>query len=91
MNYSEPRYTKDLDIWVEPSVKNSLALYEALDSFGAPLANIEPDTFAKPGVLYICGLPPNRFDILTRIKGVTFPVLDVHLFEATPIWAVYQN
>lgn len=72
MHYSEPRYTKDLDIWVEPSVKNSRALYRALDAFGAPLLNIDPDTFQEPGILYICGLPPSRFDILTRIKGVDF-------------------
>lgn len=72
MHYSEPRYTKDLDIFVEPSVKNSRALYRALDAFGAPLSNIDRDTFQEPGILYICGLPPSRFDILTRIKGVDF-------------------
>lgn len=72
MHYSEPRYTKDLDIWVDPSVRNSHALYRALDAFGAPLANIDQDTFKDPGVMYICGLPPSRIDILTRIKGVDF-------------------
>ena len=72
MHYSEPRYTKDLDIWVEPSVRNSKALYRALEKFGAPLTNIDPTTFKEPGVLYICGLPPARFDILTRVKGVDF-------------------
>jgi hypothetical protein len=72
MHYSEPRYTKDLDIWIEPSVRNSRAVYRALDAFGAPLANIERSTFAEPGVLYICGLPPTRFDLLTNVSGVDF-------------------
>ena len=53
MHYSEPRYTKDLDVWVEPTIRNSRALFRALEAFGAPLANIEPETFKEPGVLYI--------------------------------------
>lgn len=72
MHYAEPRYTKDLDIWIEPSLRNSRAVYRALERFGAPLNNIDPITFADPGVLYICGLPPSRFDLLTRISGVDF-------------------
>lgn len=72
MHYSEPRYTKDLDIWIEPTLRNARAVYRALDAFGAPLSNITPTTFAEPGLLYICGLPPNRFDLLTRISGADF-------------------
>lgn len=72
MHYSEPRYTKDLDVWIEPSLRNARAVYKALDAFGAPLANIDPKTFAEPGVLFICGLPPSRFDLLTRIGGLDF-------------------
>ena len=72
MHYTEPRYTKDLDIWIEPTLRNSRAVFRALDAFGAPLHNILPTTFAEPGVLYICGLPPSRFDLLTRIGGVDF-------------------
>lgn len=47
-------------------------MYRALDELGAPLNNITPDTFAEPGILSICGLPPCRFDLLTRIGGVDF-------------------
>jgi len=37
MKYSEPRYTKDLDIWIEASTENSARFFEALQKFGAPL------------------------------------------------------
>lgn len=34
MHYSEPRYTKDLDIWIEASRENSKKMYSALAEFG---------------------------------------------------------
>ena len=37
MKYSEPRYTKDLDVWVHNSRQNALRVIEALKKFGAPL------------------------------------------------------
>ena len=70
--YSEPRYTKDLDLFVEPSATNSRRLRRALDEFGAPVDNLERDDFAIPGLLYVFGLPPSRVDILNRVKGVRF-------------------
>ena len=33
MKYSEPRYTKDLDVWVHNSKRNSLRVVEALKKF----------------------------------------------------------
>ena len=72
MKYAEPRYTKDIDIWVEPSKKNSKKVYKALDDYGAPVDNLSDTDFAKAGTIYIMGIPPVRVDIITRISGVTF-------------------
>ena len=36
MKSTEPRYTKDLDIWIEASPKNSRAVFRALRAFGPP-------------------------------------------------------
>jgi hypothetical protein len=72
MKYTEPRYTKHLNIWVEPTIQNSKRLFKALLAFGAPLEQVAPTDFSEPGVLFIMGLAPSRFDILTRIKGVRF-------------------
>ena len=35
MHYTEPRYTKDLDVWVEASPENGAAVFRALKCFGA--------------------------------------------------------
>ncbi len=70
--YTEPRYTKDLDIWVEPEEKNAQRVYAALKEFGAPLTNIGADDFIKPDVVYQIGVAPVRVDIITGIAGVDF-------------------
>ncbi|MGA7291561.1 MAG: hypothetical protein WBW53_12285 [Terriglobales bacterium] len=36
MKYGEPRYAKDLDVWVFNSAQNSARLVKALKKFGAP-------------------------------------------------------
>ena len=56
--YAEPRYTKDLDLWVEASPQNSRRLVRALSDFGAPTDSLAPLDFATPGVLFIFGIPP---------------------------------
>ena len=42
MKYSEPRYTKDLDVWVHNSKENSLRVVEALKKFFPELYREKP-------------------------------------------------
>ena len=74
MKYGEPRYTKDLDVWIENSAPNSQKLVQALKRFGAPLDQdgITPETFTNKQVVYQIGIAPVRIDILTEITGVKF-------------------
>ena len=74
MKYGEPRYTKDLDLWVRNSAPNSRRLVEALKKFGAPLEHdgITPATFTEKQIVYQIGIAPVRIDILTEITGVEF-------------------
>jgi predicted nucleotidyltransferase len=74
MKYGEPRYTKDLDIWVYNSPQNSLRVVTALKKFGAPLEHdgITSETFTEK-VVYQIGIAPVRIDILSEITGVQFP------------------
>ena len=37
MKYTEPRFTKDLDLWISTDEENSKAVFSALKAFGAPL------------------------------------------------------
>jgi hypothetical protein len=72
MLYSEPRYTMDLDIWIDRTGDNARRVFRALAGFGAPLKGIESSEFTRPEIVYQLGMPPSRIDILTSITGVEF-------------------
>jgi len=74
MKYGEPRYTKDLDVWVNNSPENSARLVAALKKFGAPIEHdgITAETFTGTQVVYQIGIAPVRIDILNAITGVGF-------------------
>ena len=70
--YTEPRYTKDLGIWVNPTRQNAERTYRALARFGAPLQDISVDDFCDKEALYQLGVAPNRIDVMMGIAGVEF-------------------
>ncbi|MHC4539929.1 MAG: DUF6036 family nucleotidyltransferase [Planctomycetota bacterium] len=72
MKYTEPRFTKDLDLWISTDQENSQAVYEALKEFGAPLKGLAPVDFTQEGYFYQMGNPPFRLDVMMSIPGVTF-------------------
>jgi len=72
MKYTEPRFTKDLDLWISTDEENSKAVYAALKEFGAPLKNLAPADFTQEGYFYQMGNPPFRLDVMMSIPGVTF-------------------
>lgn len=74
MKYGEPRYTKDLDVWVHNSPENSRRVLKALKKFGAPVEHdgVTAETFTGQ-VVYQIGIAPIRIDILTEITAVDFP------------------
>ena len=45
MKYSEPRFTKDLDIFIATDQANTEGVYSSLREFGAPLENLKSDDF----------------------------------------------
>ena len=64
-----PRNTLDIDIWINPTKENSLKVYEALAQFGAPLHDINVNTFIDKGIVFQIGVAPRRIDIITEISG----------------------
>ena len=72
MFYAEPRFTKDIDIWVNPSVENAKKVWTALSKFGAPLSGIKVSDFTDPELIYQIGVEPNRIDIMMGTAGVNF-------------------
>ena len=72
IHYTEPRYTKDLDIWVEPTAGNAKATWNALAEFGAPLKGVTSADFENPEIIYQVGIEPSRVDIMPGVPGVRF-------------------
>jgi predicted nucleotidyltransferase len=72
IRYAEPRYTKDIDLWISADEDNAAAVYTALRTFGAPLIGLTEDDFAHEGYFYQMGVAPVRVDILMSIPGLRF-------------------
>jgi predicted nucleotidyltransferase len=67
-----PRYTKDLDVWVDMSTENASRVIKALDQFGFGSLNLKAADFVEPDQIIQLGFPPRRIDILTTLPGVEF-------------------
>jgi len=66
-HYGRPRYTKDLDIWIERSHDNAGRVFRALARFGAPLDTLSDRDFAEPNIAFQVGIEPLQIDLLTDI------------------------
>ena len=71
-HYTEPRATKDLDIFIDTSPENAALVFAALARFGAPLDSITPADFQDPKSNFQIGVAPSRIDILQMIDGIEF-------------------
>ncbi len=70
--YTEPRTTKDLDLFLRPDPSNAVAAYEALAEYGAHLADATVADFANPSTIFQIGVAPFRVDLICDIDGVSF-------------------
>lgn len=57
IHHSQPRYTKDIDIWFEPEPANARKLMRAFLRFGIPMTGVTEDDFATPGTRSISAWP----------------------------------
>ena len=72
IRHTEPRSTKDLDIWIGVDMENAERVYSALVLYGAPVAELTARDFTQPGHFFMMGLPPNRIDIMFDLTGLDF-------------------
>jgi hypothetical protein len=70
--HSQPRATKDLDLFIKADSANADSAYAALADFGAPLSGIDREDLADPRKFLRFGAPPIAIDILSGIDGVDF-------------------
>jgi hypothetical protein len=67
-----PRFTGDLDIWLNPVPQNSKKIMKCIDEFGFSSLGLTENDFTKIGNVIQLGSPPLRIDILNDIDGVVF-------------------
>jgi hypothetical protein len=70
--HAQPRFTKDIDLFIKADPANAQAIYAALAAFGAPLQGVRPEDFAERGSFFRFGHDPYGFDILPDIPGIDF-------------------
>lgn len=66
--HAKPRYTKDMDLWVEGSQENLRRANLALSEFGRP--TLPP--FEEPDGIVQIGLAPDRIDLILNLPGIEF-------------------
>lgn len=84
--HAKPRFTKDIDLWIEPTAENLSAANKALIDFGSPYLM---DAGARESILQL-GLPPNRIDLLQTVEGASFADAWEHR-ETAPYGDVVAN
>jgi hypothetical protein len=70
--HGEPRLTEDLDVFVDPTLRNAQRLRGALVDFGFGAVVPSEAQLAEPDKIFMLGRKPWRIDVLTGIDGVTF-------------------
>ena len=72
--HAQPRFTGDIDIFIEVDKTNAKRLLNAVEKFGFKNSGLTSVDFLKPDQIVQLGYPPLRIDILTSIDGVSFGI-----------------
>ena len=67
-----PRYTADIDFFIERSPQNAERLLQAIHQFGFGDIGLTEQDFLRDEQVVQLGIAPNRIDIMTHISGVAF-------------------
>ncbi len=93
--YTEPRYTKDLDIYIRPTQANARKVWRALERFDAPLTDVTQEDFTDEKLVYQIGVEPNRIDIMMGVTGIDFDSAWKNRVESTygsvPIYIICRE
>ena len=71
-HHGYPRYTADIDLFIETSSENAERILNAIEQFGFGNVGLRKEDFLIENQVIQLGVAPNRIDILTSLTGVTF-------------------
>lgn len=72
--HAKPRFTKDIDVFVELSEENSIRIVDTLSQFGFGKMDLDKNAFLEPNQIIQFGNSPMRIDIITSISGIDFKI-----------------
>jgi predicted nucleotidyltransferase len=72
VHYSRPRYTGDLDIWIDSSMGNAVRVVSVLRDFGFPESETSTAMITEQNQIIRMGFEPMRLELFTRIPGLDF-------------------
>jgi hypothetical protein len=71
--HAYPRYTKEVDVWVNPIPENAQRTLKAVvDFLGGCPSWLSVNDLQPPGMVVQLGFEPGRIDILTQPDGMNF-------------------
>jgi hypothetical protein len=70
--HGQPRYTKDIDVWIDLDEHNAQKAINALADFGFGSLNLKPSDLLEPDTVIQLGYPPRRINLLIALEGATF-------------------
>jgi predicted nucleotidyltransferase len=70
--HGHPRYTRDIDIWIEMTRDNAGRIISSLEQFGFGSLGLREEDFLVPDQMIQLGYPPSRIDLINTLAGVDF-------------------
>ena len=70
--HGRPRYTADIDFFVDSSPENAQRMSDTLQEFGLVDIGVSSADFTASDLIVQLDTEPNRVDMMTSISGVTF-------------------
>ncbi|TAL68094.1 MAG: hypothetical protein EPN82_11885 [Bacteroidetes bacterium] len=70
--HGSPRYTGDIDFWINPTIDNSKKMIKVLNDFGFSSLQLTEKDFQEKDKVFQFGFPPYRIDVLTSVTGLEF-------------------
>lgn len=70
--HGAPRFTGDIDLFIQPTPDNAARILAALRDFGFGDVGLTEDDFIQPDNVIQLGVPPIRINLLTSIDGVSW-------------------
>ncbi|GAB3540575.1 hypothetical protein GCM10027443_38690 [Pontibacter brevis] len=70
--YGYPRYTGDIDIWIDTAEENASKALKVLYALGYSDKEVNLEDLTTSDIIVQLGYPPNRIDLTTGMAGVDF-------------------